>query len=97
GVAAAAWPLPVALAALPRASLPLRAALGLGYDGWSLLQTALACLLLLPPTVLMGGTLPLLSHAAGRGHGAPARVAGGLYALNTGGAGLGARGAGYRL
>jgi spermidine synthase len=97
GVAAYAVLLPQALAALPQATLPLRAALGLGYDGFSLGQTALACALLLPPTVLMGGTLPLLSQAAGGGHAAPARVAGALYALNTCGAVLGALAAGYWL
>ena len=97
GVAAYAVLLPQALAALPGAALPLRAALGFGYDGWSLTQTALACALLLPPTVLMGGTLPLLSQAAGGGHTAPARVAGALYALNTCGAVLGALAAGYWL
>jgi spermidine synthase len=97
GVAAYAVLLPFALAALPGASLPLRAAFGFSYDGWSLSQTALACALLLPPTVLMGGTLPLLSQAAGGGHAAPARVAGALYALNTCGAVLGALAAGYWL
>jgi spermidine synthase len=97
GVAAYAVLLPLALAALPGASLPLRAAFGLGYDGWGLSQTALACALLLPPTVLMGGTLPLLSQGAGGGHAAPARVAGALYALNTCGAVLGALAAGYWL
>jgi spermidine synthase len=97
GVAAYAVLLPLALAALPGASLPLRAAFGLGYDAFSLTQTALACALLLPPTVLMGGTLPLLSQAASGGHAAPARVAGALYALNTCGAVLGALAAGYWL
>jgi len=97
GIAAYAALLPSAVAALPRASLPLREALGLSYGGWSLTQTALACVLLLPPTVLMGGTLPLLSQAAGRGHAAAARVAGALYALNTSGAVLGALAAGYWL
>lgn len=97
GVAAYAVLLPLALAALPPASLRLRAAFGLGYDGWSLTQTALACALLLPPTVLMGGTLPLLSQSAGGRHSAPARVAGALYALNTCGAVLGALAAGYWL
>jgi spermidine synthase len=97
GIAAYAVLLPQALAVLPGAALPLRATLGLGYDGWSLTQTALACSLLLPPTVLMGGTLPLLSQAAGGGHAAPARVAGALYALNTCGAVLGALAAGYWL
>src|SRR3970040_355829 len=62
GVAAYAVLLPQALAALPQASLPLRAALGLGYDGWSLMQTALACSLLLPATILMRGTLALVSQ-----------------------------------
>jgi spermidine synthase len=97
GVAGYAVLLPLALAALPQATLPLRAALGLGYDGWSLTQTALACALLLPPTVLMGGTLPLLSQAAGGAPASPARVAGALYALNTCGAVLGALAAGYWL
>ena len=97
GVAAYAVLLPLALSALPQLTLPLRAALGLGYDGFSLGQTALACALLLPPTVLMGGTLPLLSQAAGGRHAAPARVAGVLYALNTCGAVLGALAAGYWL
>ena len=96
-IAAYAALLPSAVAALPRASLPLREALGLSYGGWSVLQTALACMLLLPPTVLMGGTLPLLSQAAGRGRAAAARVAGALYALNTSGAVLGALAAGYWL
>src|SRR6266481_714869 len=97
GIAAYAALLPWAVAALPLASLPLGQALGLTYGGWSLTQTALACALLLPPTVLMGGTLPLLSQAAGSGRAAAARVAGGLYALNTCGAVLGALAAGYWL
>ncbi len=97
GIAAYAALLPYAVAALPLASLPLREALGFTYGGWSLTQTGLACALLLPPTVLMGGTLPLLSQAAASGHTAAARIAGALYALNTCGAVVGALAAGYWL
>jgi spermidine synthase len=97
GIAAYAALLPSAVAALPLASLPLREALGFTYGGWSLTQTGLACALLLPPTVLMGGTLPLLSQAAASGHTAAARIAGALYALNTCGAVVGALAAGYWL
>jgi spermidine synthase len=97
GIAAYAALLPSAVAALPLASLPLRGALGLSYGGSSLMQTALAGVLLLPPTVLMGGTLPLLTQAVGRAHAAAARIAGAIYALNTGGAVLGALAAGYWL
>src|SRR5262249_22274796 len=97
GIAAYAALLPWAVTALPLASLPLGRALGLTYGGWSLTQTTLASALLLPPTALMGGTLPLLSQAAGSGRAAAARVAGGLYALNTCGAVLGALAAGYWL
>lgn len=60
------------------------------------LQVTLGALVLLPPTVLMGATLPLLAHEQ-RGDDAEGRVAGLLYAANTFGAALGALATGYLL
>jgi spermidine synthase len=97
GVAGSAAMLPVGLAWLLPASLALRQALGLSYDGFGLSQVALACALLLVPTMLMGATLPLLSQGLSGGAQKGARVAGGLYAANTAGAVLGALAAGYWL
>jgi spermidine synthase len=53
--------------------------------------------LLLIPTALMGGTLPLLSQALTRSAPIPARVVGALYAVNTLGAAIGTALAGYAL
>src|SRR6266568_8503168 len=97
GVAGSAAMLPVALAWLMPASLSLRHAFGLSYEGFGVSQIALACALLLMPAMLMGGTLPLLSQGFSAGAEKPARVAGGLYAANTAGAVLGALAAGYWL
>ncbi len=60
------------------------------------LQVGLGSLVLLPPTVLMGATLPLLAHER-RGEDRNGRVAGQLYAANTFGAALGALTTGYLL
>src|ERR1700730_299577 len=85
------------IAALMPASLSLREALHLSYGGFGLVQVGLACALLLLPTVLMGGTLPLLSQGLSNDDPTPARVAGGLYTANTAGAVMGALAAGYWL
>jgi spermidine synthase len=53
--------------------------------------------LLLIPTALMGGTLPLLSQALTRSATRPARLVGTLYAVNTLGAAIGTALAGYML
>src|SRR6266536_2192538 len=97
GVAGSAAMLPAALASLMPASLSLRHACGLSYEGFGVSQIALACMLLLLPAMRMGGTLPLLSQGFSAGAEKPARVAGGLYAANTAGAVLGALAAGYWL
>ena len=47
-------------------------------------------MILLPPSALMGATLPLLTEAVARGGWAPGRTVGVLYAANTLGAVLGA-------
>ncbi len=97
GIAVYALCLPPGLPALTRVSLTLRDALGLSYEGWSLVQVALAFLVLLPPTVLMGATLPLVSQALASGGEAPGRRVGALYAVNTWGAVTGTLAAGYFL
>ncbi len=48
-----------------------------------------AVIALAPPTLLMGGTLPVLTRFAAAGRAEPGRTAGWLYAANTAGAVLG--------
>ncbi|HKZ06290.1 MAG TPA: fused MFS/spermidine synthase [Methylomirabilota bacterium] len=69
---------------------PLPAALGL-------VQFLMLFLILLVPTTLMGGTLPVLSQALARRGSSAGRTIGGLYAANTFGAVLGVAVAGYAL
>ncbi|MGH7389092.1 MAG: fused MFS/spermidine synthase [Candidatus Rokuibacteriota bacterium] len=86
--------------ALPWASmlyLGLHRALGLSYFGFSLTQFVLVLAVLLLPTTLMGGTLPVLSRFFARDAGSLGRRVGLLYALNTFGAVAGAATAGYGL
>jgi spermidine synthase len=52
-------------------------------------RVAVAILALAPPTLLMGGTLPVLTRFVAVGRAEPGRVAGWLYAANTAGAVLG--------
>jgi len=54
--------------------------------GTSLLRFLIAAVLLLPPTILMGATLPVLSRFHVLRHGEGARGAGLLYGINTVGA-----------
>lgn len=54
-------------------------------------------LLLLPPTILMGGTLPLITHAIGANDSDPSRVHAKVYGWNTLGAAVGSLLAGYIL
>ena len=56
-----------------------------------------ALVILLPPSALMGATLPLLTEAVARGGWAPGRTVGVLYAANTLGAVLGAALVGFVL
>ncbi len=86
GVAAAGAALPLAIGLLEA-----------GAGGWPLSGRALAAAaLLLPPTILMGGTLPALARHLGGGAAATAPVAW-LYALNSAGAVAGALAAGFWL
>ena len=74
---------------------PVRAA-GSGLSG-SLVAAAIAAALLLPPTILMGGTLPALTRYALRGGGRLLGPLALLYGANTLGAALGAALAGFFL
>jgi spermidine synthase len=75
------------------------AASGAGSILWRVPQlfAALASLLLLPPTLLMGATLPVASRVAVRVFGRAGSRVSRLYAVNTLGAALGALVTGYFL
>jgi spermidine synthase len=75
----------------------LHRALDLSYDAFSFVQFVLVFALLLVPTTLMGGTLPILSQSLVAPGEALARPVGLLYAINTFGAVLGVALAGYSL
>ncbi len=77
--------------------LALFRALHLSFFAFSLAQFALIFTLLLIPTTLMGGTLPVLSRFFVTDEGTLAKRVGLLYALNTLGAVLGTALAGYFL
>jgi spermidine synthase len=75
----------------------LYGALGLSYGAFTLVQFLVLFALLLIPTTLMGGTLPILSQALMTEGRLAGRLVGGLYAFNTVGAVAGAALAGYLL
>lgn len=70
---------------------------GESYEIFGLFRFALACVLLLAPTVLMGASLPLLSAATVRSEGSHAAAVGSLYGWNTLGAVVGTLVAGFVL
>jgi len=61
------------------------------------LDVGLAALLILPPTVLMGGTIPVLTQALARGLSDATRIHAFVYACNTAGAFVGALAGGLVL
>jgi spermidine synthase len=61
------------------------------------IRFAICCLLLLPPTVAMGGTLPVLTRYLTRTHGELRRRVGFLYFVNSAGAVVGTFVAGFLL
>src|SRR6184192_3228687 len=72
-------------------------ALGQSHAVLPWIQFALGSALLLVPTTLMGGTLAVLSQALAGPDSRVGRLVGGLYAVNTCGAVVGAAMAGYVL
>jgi len=89
--------IPLLLSAAAWGYLGLYTWLGLSYNAFSLVQFGLVFLLLLVPTTLMGGTLPVLSQALARRELEVGRTVGALYGLNTAGAVVGVVLAGYFL
>lgn len=88
---------PFLLAAGAGTYFGIQRALGLSYENLSLVQFGVVVLLLLLPTALMGGTLPVLSQALAAAAERPGRTVGALYAVNTAGAVVGVVLAGYIL
>jgi spermidine synthase len=69
-----------------------------GHEAASFAFDVFLCLLLIaPPTVLMGGTIPLLTQALTRGLADATRLHAFVYAFNTAGAFLGSMAAGFFL
>jgi spermidine synthase len=66
-------------------------------DALNAVRITLSALVLLAPTALMGGTLPLLARAVTGGGDGAARWVGRLYAINTFGAVMGCLAAGFVL
>ena len=75
--------------------LSLHRTFGFSYDTFNLAQFALGFALLLVPTTLMGGTLPILSQALVHEEKGLGQKVGALYATNTFGAVVGVVLAGY--
>ena len=88
---------PTLLAQLPALQLGLAPVLGDGRWGWALVRFGLSALVLLPPTVAMGATLPILAQATVGREGSLAEITGRLYAANTFGAVAGALACGFHL
>lgn len=61
------------------------------------LEVGMACFLILPPTILMGGTLPLLTQALSLSVQESEKIHAAIYAVNTAGAFLGCLVAGFYL
>jgi spermidine synthase len=95
GVGAYAVSLGVLLAAAESLFLTLAAGTELSPFAESLLKIALSFALLLPPTMLMGASLPLLVQQSVKTLGSVGRRTGALYAVNTLGAAFGCFAAGF--
>ena len=95
GIAVWALLLPLLLRGLDPIYRLTYQSLGVGPAGVTALRLILSFVLLLVPTTLMGGTLPVLSALAGQDR--ASRWAGLLYSLNTIGAVAGTLGAGFLL
>jgi spermidine synthase len=94
GIGVLALLFPWAFAAVQRVSL----ALPITNQGLSFaLDVALSGLLVLPSTLLMGGTIPLLTQALARSFAEATRFHAFVYAFNTAGALVGALAAGFQL
>lgn len=89
--------LPLLFGAVARGYLALQSWLQLPHEAFSLVQFLFVAAILVIPTALMGGTLPVLSHALSRQPMPLGRTVGTVYAINTLGAMSGVLLAGYVL
>ena len=85
------------LTGLPSFIADFRELLSIPYSGFSIWTFIIALLVLVPPTMLMGFTLPLLARAITRSKADSAVHIGNLYALNTFGAAAGSLLCGFFL
>jgi len=97
GIGAYALLVPTLFGLLIPLSRILREQFEPSFGALTLLRFAVALFVLLVPTTLMGGTLPILSRFVAASDDRIARGVGLLYALNTGGAVVGTFAAGFWL
>jgi len=97
GIAVWALALPALLGALDRLYVGIYQGAHPGFHTLSLIRFILSFLVLLPPTTLMGGTLPVLGKLLLRERAGLGVRAGILYGINTLGAVLGTFAAGFFL
>ncbi|MER3424362.1 MAG: hypothetical protein C4293_15220, partial [Nitrospiraceae bacterium] len=95
GIGVFAAVIPVLLHLSTPIYIQLQRSLSLSYDAFSFVQFLITFVLLLVQTTLMGGTLPILSHALFEQTRDLGHTFGTLYAVNTAGAVLGVVLAGY--
>lgn len=88
---------PEILGLATRAYITIAAPLGFGATGTGPLKLALAAATILPPTILMGGTLPVLARIVTTRVADVAASVGRLYFVNSFGAAFGAALAGFLL
>jgi spermidine synthase len=94
GIGGFAFAFPLLFGAVQRVSVWVPA----GHEAASFAFDVVLCLLLLaPPTILMGGTIPLLTQALTRGLADATRIHAFVYAFNTAGAFAGSLAAGFVL
>jgi spermidine synthase len=97
GIGLTALLLPLALSGVTGLYVWMARYLGLSFYALSLIRLVLSLLALIVPTTLMGATLPVLSRFLVEGWEQRGLEIGGLYAVNTLGAVLGASAAGLFL
>ncbi|MCZ6778578.1 MAG: fused MFS/spermidine synthase [Acidobacteria bacterium] len=95
GIGISAALIPTLLGGTTALYLYLQGLFGFSYSTFSFVQFLIVFALLVVPTTLMGGTLPILSQALGRREGSVGRLVGTLYGVNTFGAVVGVVLAGY--
>jgi len=97
GIGLTALLLPLALAGVTGLYVWIARAMGLSFFSLSLIRLVLSLLALIVPTTLMGATLPVLSRVLVESWEQRGLEIGGLYAVNTLGAVLGASASGIFL